>query len=105
MRVLAISLFLAGALGQDQTERPVFRSGVSLVRLDVRIVDDAGRPIPDIRPEEAEVATPPGAGSWHWLARQAGRAAASSTLLTAATNLPHSFCSARNCNRPAAVSV
>ena len=41
---------------QDQADRPVFRSGVNLVRLDVRIVDSAGRPIPDIRPDEVEIA-------------------------------------------------
>lgn len=58
MRVLAIGLLVAGVLlpQQDQAERPVFRSGVNLVRVDVRIVDGAGRPIPDIRPEEVEIA-------------------------------------------------
>ena len=58
MRVLAISIVAASVLlpQQDQAERPVFRSGVSLVRLDVRIVDGAGRPIPDIRPDEVEIA-------------------------------------------------
>lgn len=60
MRVLASLLVLgwAGVLlpQQDQPERPVFRSGVNLVRLDVRVVDGAGRPIPDIRPDEVEIA-------------------------------------------------
>ncbi len=63
MRILA-SLIVLGWLGwagvllpqQNQPERPVFRSGVNLVRLDVRIVDSAGRPIPDIRPDEVEIA-------------------------------------------------
>ncbi len=57
MRILAISLVVAGALhlGQDQADRPIFRSGVNLVRLDVRIVDGSGRPIADIRPEEVEI--------------------------------------------------
>ena len=41
---------------QDQADRPVFRSGVNLVRLDVRIVDGSGRPIPDIRPDEVLIA-------------------------------------------------
>jgi VWFA-related protein len=58
MKVLAISLVVAGVLlpQQDQAERPVFRSGVNLVRVDVRIVDGAGRPIPDIRPDEIDIA-------------------------------------------------
>ncbi|HET9271679.1 MAG TPA: VWA domain-containing protein, partial [Vicinamibacterales bacterium] len=60
MRVLASLLVLGGAglllPPQDQADRPVFRSGVNLARLDVRIVDGAGRPIPDIRPDEVEIA-------------------------------------------------
>jgi VWFA-related protein len=60
MRILA-SLLVLGWAGmllpqQDQPDRPVFRSGVNLVRLDVRIVDGAGRPISDIRPDEVEIA-------------------------------------------------
>ena len=60
MRVLA-SLLVLGWAGmllpqQDQADRPVFRSGVNLVRLDVRIVDGSGRPIPDIRPDEVQIA-------------------------------------------------
>ncbi|MEZ5316609.1 MAG: VWA domain-containing protein [Vicinamibacterales bacterium] len=34
---------------------PVFRSGVDLVRLDVRFLDASGRPVPDIRPDEVRV--------------------------------------------------
>jgi hypothetical protein len=40
---------------QAQNDRPVFRSGVSLVRLDVQVVDASGRSIPDIRPEEMRI--------------------------------------------------
>src|SRR5262245_1798025 len=40
---------------QSPPERAVFRSGVSLVRLDVQVVDAKGRPIPDIRPDEMRV--------------------------------------------------
>ena len=41
---------------QDRQEsQPVFRSGVRLVRLDVRVVDDQNRPIADLRPEEITV--------------------------------------------------
>lgn len=35
--------------------QPTFKSGVDLVRMDVRIVDEAGRPITDITPEEVEL--------------------------------------------------
>ena len=40
---------------QTATAQPTFRSGVDLVRVDVRVVDASGRPITDIRPEELEV--------------------------------------------------
>jgi len=45
---LLVALSLWCAVGSAQT----FKSGVDLVRFDVRIVDDAGRPITDLRPEE-----------------------------------------------------
>jgi VWFA-related protein len=32
-----------------------FKSGVDLVRFDVRVIDDGGRSIPDLRPEEIEI--------------------------------------------------
>ena len=38
-----------------QQSTPVFRSGVDLVRLDVRITDREGNPINDIRPEEIQI--------------------------------------------------
>jgi VWFA-related protein len=41
---------LAGSQGQ-----PVFRSGVDLVRFDVRVTDAAGQPITDLRPDEVEI--------------------------------------------------
>src|SRR5512141_591524 len=31
---------------------PVFKSGVDLVRLDVRVLDNTGAPVTDIRPDE-----------------------------------------------------
>lgn len=37
---------------EPQAERPVFRSGVNLVRLDVRVLDDKGKPVPDLRQDE-----------------------------------------------------
>ena len=51
-------VFLAGvmlAAATSAAAQPTFRSGVDLVRFDVRIVDEAGRPITDIRPEELEI--------------------------------------------------
>ena len=41
-------------LAQD-AQKPVFRSGVRLVRLDVRVVDGHNRPIVDLRPDELKV--------------------------------------------------
>jgi VWFA-related protein len=50
---LAIGLTLCA---QDpQPERPVFRAGVNLARLDVRVVDASGRPITDLRPDEVTI--------------------------------------------------
>jgi VWFA-related protein len=34
---------------------PVFRSGIDLVRMDVRVVDREGRPVTDLKPEDLEV--------------------------------------------------
>lgn len=51
----AVSLVAASpALAQPtpQDARPVFRSGLDLVRLDVRVTDADGRPITDLRPDE-----------------------------------------------------
>lgn len=38
-----------------QTDRPIFRAGVDVVRLDIRVTDESGRPIDDLRPDEVEV--------------------------------------------------
>jgi VWFA-related protein len=38
-----------------QAPQPVFRSGVELVRLDIRAVDADGRPVRDVRADEVEV--------------------------------------------------
>jgi VWFA-related protein len=40
---------------KPQPEPPVFRSGVRLVRLDLRVVDNQGRAIADLRPDELRV--------------------------------------------------
>ena len=36
-------------------DRPVFRAGVDVVRLDIRVIDDSGKPVSDLRPDEVEV--------------------------------------------------
>src|SRR5436190_21015954 len=50
---------MAAALTQDsapsQAATPVFRAGVELVRLDVRVTDADGKSIPDLRREEVQV--------------------------------------------------
>jgi VWFA-related protein len=46
----------AGQDSQRSQDQPaVFKSGVDLVRFDVRVMDDAGRPLTDLRPEEIEI--------------------------------------------------
>ncbi len=51
---LALALAAAVAV-QDQAPPPVFKAGVELVRLDVRVTDALGRPVRDLRPDELEV--------------------------------------------------
>jgi VWFA-related protein len=55
--VLAWIAIAAAALGQESAPQqpPVFKAGVELVRLDVRVTDADGRPIPDLRQAEVEV--------------------------------------------------
>jgi VWFA-related protein len=48
------SAWLAHAQSADP-QRPTFRAGVELVRLDVRVVDDQGRPVTDLRPDEIRI--------------------------------------------------
>ncbi len=56
---LLAGLLLAGIVPLAAQSPPpaqsTFRSGVDLVRFDVRIVDDAGRPITDLRQDEIEI--------------------------------------------------
>jgi VWFA-related protein len=51
--VVAASPLLAQPPAPEQA--PVFRSGVDLVRLDIRVTDDDGRPIADLRPDEIRI--------------------------------------------------
>src|SRR4051794_22802531 len=54
MRSLGLLAFVAALTAAPQPQ-PVFRSGVDLVRFDVRVTDGSGRPITDLRPEEVQV--------------------------------------------------
>ena len=46
----------APSAGQPPAQpRPVYHSGLDLVRVDVRVTDDEGRPIPDLRPDELQI--------------------------------------------------
>ncbi|HUF23714.1 MAG TPA: VWA domain-containing protein [Vicinamibacterales bacterium] len=40
---------------QSSAAQPTYRSGVDLVRFDVRVVDEAGRPVTDLRRDEIEI--------------------------------------------------
>jgi VWFA-related protein len=50
--VAAVSLWLLAPQAPLLAQGATFKSGVDLVRFDVRITDDAGRPITDLKPEE-----------------------------------------------------
>jgi VWFA-related protein len=58
--LLVAAVFLSALLpGPDRIARAqgvTFKSGVDLVRFDVRVVDEAGRPITDLKPEEIVIA-------------------------------------------------
>jgi VWFA-related protein len=56
-RAVALLVCAAGVVvsASPQAPQPVFRSGVDLVRFDVRVTDGSGRPIKDLRPEELEI--------------------------------------------------
>lgn len=43
------------AFGQAQSGQPTFKSGVDLIRWDIRVVDADGRPITDLKPEEIQI--------------------------------------------------
>lgn len=60
---MALRLFLVAGLAclgvaaaqATASDQVVFKSGVDLVRFDVRVMDEAGRPISDLRQEEIEI--------------------------------------------------
>jgi len=45
-------LALLPVVAQQQQQQPTFRAGVDVVAVDVHVVDGAGRPVPDLKPEE-----------------------------------------------------
>jgi VWFA-related protein len=51
--LVLLALLVAGV--RPAVAQPTFRSGVDLVRFDVRVVDDTGRPVTDLRAEELEI--------------------------------------------------
>jgi VWFA-related protein len=55
LAALVLALAPSPEAPQSAPAQPTFRSGVDLVRLDVRIVDDAGRPITDLGQDEIEI--------------------------------------------------
>ena len=56
MRSLAIAVCVAALAGPSpRAQQPTFRSGVDLVRFDVRVTDASGRPVTDLRPEEVQI--------------------------------------------------
>src|SRR5438270_543085 len=52
---IAIAAALPALTAQNTDQTPVFRAGVELVRLDVRVTDADGKSIPDLRQEEVQV--------------------------------------------------
>ncbi|MDQ3170769.1 MAG: VWA domain-containing protein [Acidobacteriota bacterium] len=54
--VAAIAPVMASQASQQaQPTQPIFKSGVDVIRLDVQVVDAAGKPITDLRQDEIEV--------------------------------------------------
>jgi VWFA-related protein len=55
MRAFAPVLFVAVFTAGLSAQKAVFRSGVDLVRFDVRVTDASGRPITDLRADELQI--------------------------------------------------
>lgn len=55
MLLTVFSVAAAAVLEAQDRPQPAFKSGVDLVRFDVRVVDAAGRPVTDLKAEEIEV--------------------------------------------------
>jgi hypothetical protein len=51
-----VSLFLCGSTSLiSQTQQPTFKGGVSLVTVDVTVLDKDGNPVRDLKPEDFEI--------------------------------------------------
>ncbi len=50
-----VCAFACAAASAQDASPPLFRAGVELVRLDVRVTDDSGQPIRDLRQDELQV--------------------------------------------------
>ena len=55
VRQLILAALLVAVAAVTRAQQPAFKSGVDLVRFDVRVVDANGRPITDLRQEEIEI--------------------------------------------------
>jgi VWFA-related protein len=53
--LLAVFSLLAAVSAAQDSPRPTFKSGVDLVRFDVRVADAEGRPVTDLRPDELAI--------------------------------------------------
>ncbi len=53
--VILLAAALAGHAQTQSTDTPTFKSGVELVRMDIRVTGSDGRPLTDVRPEEIEI--------------------------------------------------
>jgi VWFA-related protein len=50
--ICVLALLPVVAQQPQQPQQPTFRAGVDVVAVDVHVVDGAGRPVPDLRPDE-----------------------------------------------------
>lgn len=53
--VLAATVMAGVGLGAQQPEQPVFRSSVELTSIDLSVLDDKGRPVRDLKPEDFSI--------------------------------------------------
>ncbi len=54
-RLFSIAVCALALIAPAAAQQVTFKSGVDLVRFDVRVFDEAGRPITDVKPEDIEI--------------------------------------------------